>query len=89
MRALNKIKKWEVVELPKRKKKMGQYWVFTIKYRVDGSIERHKGRLVGKVYTQTYDNDYRETFALVVKMNSISILSSLAVNLDWPLHNLM
>ena len=35
---------------------------------------------------QTYGIDYRETFAPVAKINTIRILISLAVNLDWPLH---
>ena len=36
-------------------------------------------------YTQTYDIDYQETFASIAKLNTIQILVSLAVNLDWPL----
>lgn len=33
---------------------------FTIKYNVDGLIERYKRRLVAKEYTQTYGIDYQE-----------------------------
>ena len=37
-------------------------------------------------YTQTYGIDYMETFAPVAKINTVRILISMAVNLDWQLH---
>ncbi|KAL0332976.1 UNVERIFIED_CONTAM: putative mitochondrial protein [Sesamum calycinum] len=52
---------------------------------VDGTIERYKARLVAKWYAQTYGVDYTETY-VVAKINTICILLSLAVNLDWSLH---
>ena len=86
MKALQKNSMWEVVDLPEEKILVGCRWVFTIKYKVDGTIEWCKARLVAKGYTQTYGIDYMETFAPVAKINTIHILLSLAMNLDWPLH---
>ncbi|CAL2241680.1 unnamed protein product [Prunus armeniaca] len=85
MDALNKNKTWDLVPLPQGKKAVGCRWVFTLKYKADGSIDRYKARLVAKEYTQTYEVDYLETFAPMTKLNIVRVLLSLAANHNWPL----
>lgn len=65
MHALVKNGIWEVVDLPKDRKTIGCKWVFTVKCKVDGSINRYKARLVAKGFTQTFGIDYQETFATI------------------------
>ena len=85
MEALEKNRTWEIVEFPKRKNLIRYKWVFTMKYKVDKSIERYKLKLIVKGYSQTYVVDYLETFAPIAKMNRIRLLLSLVVNSEWSL----
>ncbi|RVW48516.1 Retrovirus-related Pol polyprotein from transposon TNT 1-94 [Vitis vinifera] len=86
MKALQKNDTWALVPLPEGKKTVGCRWVFSIKHKTDGSVERYKVRLIAKGYTQTYGVDYQETLSPIVKLNTVRVLISLAANLDWPLH---
>ena len=71
MRALQKTETWQVIDLPPEEKLIGCN--FTIKHKADGTIERHKTRLVAKCFTQTYGIDYQENFASSAKMNCIRV----------------
>ena len=56
--------------------------MFSIKYKLDETIERYKARLVANGYTQTYGIDYQKTFAPTVKINTSRVILSFVVNLD-------
>ena len=55
---LEKNNTWDLMSLPRGKKTVGCKWVFTIKHRADGTIERYKARLMAKGYTQSYGVNY-------------------------------
>ena len=52
--------------------------MFTVKYLLDGTVERYKAHLVAKGYTQMYGVDYTETLSPVAEIGSVHILISLA-----------
>ncbi|KAI5324744.1 hypothetical protein L3X38_033817 [Prunus dulcis] len=85
MEALQKNNTWDNVELPKGTKPIGCRWVFTVNYNANCTMERYKARLVTKGLTQTNGVDYHDTFAHVVKTNTVKVLLSLALNLDSTL----
>ena len=67
IQALESNNTWSLSSFPEGKSPIGCKWVYKIKYRSDGSIERYKARLVEKGYTQVEGIDYHDTFAPVAK----------------------
>ena len=63
-------------------------WVYTIKRKSDGSVERFKARLVAKGFDQRSGMDYTETFSYVIKPSTIQIILALAVHFDWEIWQL-
>ena len=39
---------WEICALPMGHEIVGCKWVFSLKYKADGELDRHKGKLVAK-----------------------------------------
>lgn len=58
LRTLTTNQTWNMVDLPPGKVPIGCVWVYKIKCKANGSIERYKARLVDKGYTQMEGIDY-------------------------------
>ncbi|CAL2259385.1 unnamed protein product [Prunus armeniaca] len=88
VQALHHNHTWDLVPPYPHRHALPCKWVFRIKRRSDGSIERYKARLVANGFHQQYGIDYLETFSPVVKHVTVRIILSLAFSRQWPIRQL-
>lgn len=81
-------KTWHLVPPQKGTNVIDCKWVYKIKRKADGIIDRYKARLVAKGFKQRYGIDYEDTFNPVVKAATIRLVLSLAVSQGWSLRQL-
>lgn len=79
---------WDIVPVPPRRKPIGCKWVYKIKFKADGSIERYKTQLVAKGFTQKEGFDYHENFSPVAKEVTVRSFLSIATIRNWSLHQM-
>ena len=65
---------WQLVPRPSNRKVIGVKWIFRTKLNANGSINKHKARLVVKGYAQAFDVDFSKTFGLVARLDTIRLL---------------
>jgi hypothetical protein len=86
--ALVKNGTWHVVPPMKGKNIVWGKWVYKIKRKQNGSLDRYKTRLVAKGFKQWYEIDYDDTFSYVVKIATVRTILSIVVSKGWNLHQL-
>jgi hypothetical protein len=64
---------------------VGSKWVFRIKRKANGEIERYKACLVAKGFHQQPGIDFAETYSPVVKPITIRTMLSIAVFVGWDI----
>jgi len=69
--AIPQNKTWSLAPPTTATNVVGCKWVFKLKRKADGTIERHKASLVDKGYHQQVGLDFGETFSPVVKPTTI------------------
>jgi hypothetical protein len=83
--ALLKNGTWSLVPFSPSMNIVGSKWVFKIKRKANGDIERYKARLVAKGFHQQPGIDFAETYSPVVKPITICTVLSIAVSAGWEI----
>lgn len=86
--AIDKNNTWELTTLPQGEKAIGVKWVYMIKRKADGKIDRYKAKLVAKGYNQEYGIDYEEVFVPIIRLDTVKMLISLATHHSWKIYQL-
>ena len=63
LESIHEMGTWELVDPPPGANILGSKWVFAVKTKPDGTLERFKARLVVQGFGQIEDLDYEKTFA--------------------------
>ena len=79
---------WELVERLEKKKVIGTKWVWKVKYKADGSLEKFKAKLVAQGYSQIEGFDVQETFASTTRMTTIGMVIVLAASRGWTIYQM-
>jgi hypothetical protein len=86
--ALERTGTWDLVSPPSGVHPITRKWVYKIKTRSDGSLERYKARLVARGFQQEQGRDYDETIAPVVHMTTVRTLLAGASVRHWSVSQL-
>ncbi|KAI3808581.1 hypothetical protein L1987_24535 [Smallanthus sonchifolius] len=71
IKALMENQTWELVQSENRTSIVSCKWVFKIKWKTDGTVERYKARLVAREFSQQQGLGYEETFSPVAKLTMV------------------
>ncbi|CAI7861677.1 unnamed protein product [Closterium sp. NIES-53] len=80
LKALQERNTWKVVPIgvARNKAKLTRKWVFRVKTKADGTIDKFKARWVVRGFDQEHGRDFTETFAPVSRHTSLRILLAVA-----------
>ena len=76
------------VQLPPDRKAIGCRWVFKLKRKPDGSVDRYKARLVAKGFSQRPGLDFGQVFAPTARWAALRAIFALAAIQDLELYSL-
>ena len=83
MHSLTENKTWVLMKLPCGRQAIKCKWIYKIKQKSDGTIDRFKARLVAKGFSQKEGIDYHETYSPVVRYDSLRAILSCCATKDF------
>ena len=81
--ALHKHQTWTLMPrsaVPKGRKPTKSKWVYAIKYKADGTVDKFKSRFVVCGYSQVAGIDYDQSFSSTLRATSFRMLLALAAH---------
>ncbi|KAL0322381.1 UNVERIFIED_CONTAM: Retrovirus-related Pol polyprotein from transposon RE1 [Sesamum calycinum] len=81
-------KTWRMTHLPDEKRAICFKWVYKLKFKAYGSVDRYKARLVAKGYNQIGGIDYIDSFSPVAKVVIVRLFLTIAMSHGWPIYQL-
>jgi hypothetical protein len=84
---LEKAGTWVNVPQPTDKNIVGSKWVYRVKHKADGSIDKYKVQLIACSFTQIYRVDYFTTFSPVAKLSSFRTILAITAHHDWEIES--
>jgi len=88
MRSMKENQTWDLVEKPAGVNIISSKIILRKKFKADGSVDKFKARLVARGFSQTEGVDYFETYAPVVKSQSLRTILALAASSKWQIHQM-
>ena len=88
IKSIEKNDMWELTSLLKGHKAIGVKWVYKMKRNAKREIKKYKAKLVAKGYSQRVGINYDEVFALVVHLETVRLIISLAAQHRWKIHQM-
>lgn len=85
MTALHSNSTWRLEVMPAERSSIKSMWIFKKKFKSDGEIDRYKARLVAKGFSQRKGLDYNETYAPVVRYESVRMFLAISAGLKLDL----
>lgn len=73
---------WILGKLTRERKSLKNRWVYTIKFKSDGELDRFKAQLVIKGFLQRFGIEYSEIFSPIVRIEVLRLLLILAAAMD-------
>lgn len=71
--SLKRNKTWKLVELPKGCQTIRNKWIYRVKTKPNGNVDRYKARLIVKGCSQRLSVDFSETFSSnMLRFNTVA-----------------